>query len=199
MAVAVAVRAQRLPEAILLARRASVKCEAVMGKVVPKASVAQATELAEFCRRKDGSYPYLAMAERAYSAGEGSADRRRLIDHAVEAILTDRSTEVRGNALMFVEHAETCKMLTGDQLTRARARVGRLNEPPDPPGTTTLCWWIDPPTNPYPELRKVSNPSVRTMSPADLEREIAAARQLTGPEKVGALLAIAGGLIGSVR
>jgi hypothetical protein len=168
--------------------------------IIPRVPSTEALRIADECQKKDGSFPYVAMAERSYSISD-PADRKRLIDRAVDALVNDTTPAGRAEAATFVGHAQVCGLIADEQLLRARAYISRMptmtKEKPTGPAT---CAWSKPAPVSYADGTRVSNPAVKSMAPADLDRAVAAARAQAAPaEKVHALLAIAGGLVGSDR
>jgi hypothetical protein len=198
-AIDIVVRAGRVADARRLARAGTGECAALFAPIVPAVEANDAIALARACRDRDRTYPYHAVALRAYAAPAGSPDRTRLVDQAIESLVFETTPVGRNAGMAFVAQAAACSMLTGDQVLRVQGHVRQTA----PLVTTTdraECRLSDRAAGIASDVSRVAAVSTAIETPDDLALAIQTARgESSMGTKVRALLAIVGELLKADR
>src|ERR1019366_6669590 len=106
--------AKQEARALDLARQGDIDSADLYGPMIPGADADRALTFGAECRRRDGTYPYMEIAERAYTLPADMPQRRALVEQAYAALAVDARFKGRSIALMFVDQTRACNLAPPD-------------------------------------------------------------------------------------
>jgi hypothetical protein len=124
------VHLKRQSLALDLAREGTIDCDTLYDAIVRETPLERGLALADECRARDGTYPYIAIAFRARTAAEGT---QALLEPVYRMIASEKEFKSRSLALTFVS-------TTWDLVPSAVVAgtlddlLPRLSRQPSPPG-----------------------------------------------------------------